>query len=870
MPERLDAPGPPGADQAARAAESRGARALTVRAFVIGTAWMFIVAVLIPYNDYYLQSTFITGNLLPLGAVLILAVMVLLTNLLWQLKTIGTETMLLLIAAAAFATWALVFDVPWLNTHAYLALGAAGLCIPIRLAWMLATTSSEVEGAAEAEGAGDRKPEAGPDAPPGGRRGAFGEVVVAGALVVCAIASVFVTWGYCVGDETGWVYSVALLGAPGLILAMAILPLWSGLEGKAAPALSGGELIVVWILMIVGSGVPSSGLVRYVYPHMVAPIYLASPENAWGEKIHPHLPDAMYASKPPKAPAEDVPADDLARYEAEKAHHDRVVEKAYEGFRESELENFAYWEKDEAGEWRKKTIRNATLWQAIPWRAWLRPTAVWLAFVGLCYFMMVCVSVILRKQWEERERLNFPLTQLPVEMIEAPRRGKLINDFFRSKAMWIGFAIPVVVYTVNGLHKFYPNMPYIDTSIWVWRFFREKPWNTMRIGNMHIYFTVIGFTYLLPMEVAFSLWFWYFFSNFILLVGGYFDWTLGDGSWKWGLPVRQQMGAYVAYFLLLMWAGRRHLLSVLRRAVLLDGPEADRGEAMSYPLAVWGLIGSMVVVAFSAWYFFGVHYYQSLIYLGLVLLTLVVISRLVAQGGVIFVLHSWRPINLFETLFGGKIFATGTPGGKTTLAVFKHVEGFFVHDLRETSMPNMMNAFKLGGTMRIDRRKILLLIGVSILVAVLAASVSRMFLMYKYGGQDLRPYSFMTRPGGDFNWLAKRMDTPAKFQWDFLLATIWGAVLITTVALLSMSFYWWPLHPIGILLFPSYSIQCFWWSFFLGWLFKAMIVKYGGGRTFRALRPAFLGLILGDCFIGAVWIVVGLVLDERVISILPG
>ena len=64
---------------------------VSLRAFLIGAAWMAIIAVLIPYNDYYLQSTFITGNLLPLGAVLILAVMILFVNLFWQVRLIGSD-----------------------------------------------------------------------------------------------------------------------------------------------------------------------------------------------------------------------------------------------------------------------------------------------------------------------------------------------------------------------------------------------------------------------------------------------------------------------------------------------------------------------------------------------------------------------------------------------------------------------------------------------------------------------------------------------------------------------------------------------------------------------------------------------------------
>ena len=47
-----------------------------------------------------------------------------------------------------------------------------------------------------------------------------------------------------------------------------------------------------------------------------------------------------------------------------------------------------------------------------------------------------------------------------------------------------------------------------------------------------------------------------------------------------------------------------------------------------------------------------------------------------------------------------------------------------------------------------------------------------------------------------------------------------------------------------------------WFSVFLGALFKAVILKYGGIGAYRNFRPFFLGLILGQLSCGSFWMIV--------------
>ena len=85
-----------------------------------------------------------------------------------------------------------------------------------------------------------------------------------------------------------------------------------------------------------------------------------------------------------------------------------------------------------------------------------------------------------------------------------------------------------------------------------------------------------------------------------------------------------------------------------------------------------------------------------------------------------------------------------------------------------------------------------------------------------------------------------------------------GAAGTVLVAFTHHRFLWWPLHPIGCTTGSSWGIQMFLLSIFLGWLFKYLTLKYGGLKTCSRAKPLFLGLVLGEYVVGAMWIVVGL------------
>ena len=64
-------------------------------------------------------------------------------------------------------------------------------------------------------------------------------------------------------------------------------------------------------------------------------------------------------------------------------------------------------------------------------------------------------------------------------------------------------------------------------------------------------------------------------------------------------------------------------------------------------------------------------------------------------------------------------------------------------------------------------------------------------------------------------------------------------------------FSWWPIHPLG---FPTSAVfGMMFFSVFLAWAIKSVVMKYGGIQLYLRSRPFFMGLILGQFVTAGVW-----------------
>lgn len=491
-------------------------------------------------------------------------------------------------------------------------------------------------------------------------------------------------------------------------------------------------------------------------------------------------------------------------------------------------------------------------WRLI--KAWLPVAGAWSVFILAMLFVMLCINVIVRRHWMDLEKLSFPTVYLPVEMT----RDK---SFFRSKVLWLGFALPFTIQTMNGLHYLYPSVPYLHLKLQdLGPMFVNPPWNGMGWTPISFYPFAIGMAFFLPLDLSFSCWFFYVVKKLEAVAGvalGYKS-PGGWGGASWPYLREQGTGAWVGLCLFMVWAGRKHLVEILRTAFSERKSASDSGELFSYRTACMGLvIGALVMFLFCVKA--GMSPWLPPIYLGLFFLLSIGITRIRAELGPPAHELNWvNPENIVVAVLGA-----GTLGTQNLTALSYMF--WFNRGYRSHPMPHQLEGMKIGRDMRMEPRRLLMAMALASVVGVLAAFWALLAVFYKNGQATANIQSYTTGIGTEaFSRLSSWAANPR--PTDFTAVSWMGVGFSFTVFLMAMKskFIWWPFHPAGYALANSYALEYWWMTLLVGWLVKTIIVRYGGIKGYRAALPFFLGMILGDYVAASMWSIVGWVLGISV------
>ena len=560
-------------------------------------------------------------------------------------------------------------------------------------------------------------------------------------------------------------------------------------------ALTVPELAVSYVPMLVAATIVSRGWTGYLLPIITSAYYYATPENNWAELIHPYTPKWIMVQ-------------------------DReAIWKFYEG---------------------------APRGEGIPWEAWAGPLFYWTVFGLAMFFVMICISVILRKQWVERERLVYPMVQVPLAMIEEEGTNSLIKPLFRNVPMWIGFFLPALLNTVNAFHYYYPYIPGISLSTSIPLFRR-----TTAI-SISVHPALLGFSYFISREIAFGLGFFYILNtvqqgifNVIGLTGreegmGVFSQYTGP------IIIHQAMGGMIVLVLVGLWVARGHLKDVFRKAFTGDPSVDDSGEMMSYRAAVFGCILGFGVLAVWLWRSGIPFWIVPLVLFGAFVLFLTE-TRVMAEGGVAMI---FPPMNGLDFVVSGVGTSALGPTGLVGLS-FAYIWGT---DVLILLMAAVTNGLKLVDGI-VKRKRFLFWVVIGAILITFAGSIGMdLHLAYKYGGINLDWFYFGHACKYPFQFMQGRMLNPSVANVKGWIYTGIGAVVMLGLMFARYRFLWWPFHPLG---FP---ISCvfggMWFSVFLAWMVKSVVLKYGGPRLYHSTRPFFVGLILGHFVSAGIWIII--------------
>ena len=474
----------------------------------------------------------------------------------------------------------------------------------------------------------------------------------------------------------------------------------------------------------------------------------------------------------------------------------------------------------------------------------------------------------------------------------------------RRGTFWAGFALVAAVHLLGGLHAWFPAVPEVSLS------FNLNPLRTLfpvastvpqadGVFAPRLYPAVAAFACFLTLPVGFSLGIsmllWLALGSLVLGSGAAFT----DGFYGPGSGNLLRAGAYAGMTAVVIYTGRRFYAAAGLQAVALGGllPHGGRGVDAS---AVWGARLAVVggVGAAAVLRSLGLETLPALGFVVALGAVWVVMARVVAETGCFYLQPGFLPVGIASGLLGDAAL------GPTGLILLGLASLLFLGDQRETLMPFLLHALRLadppperggagaagvvgagasggsgGGTARPGPSTGRFAPWLALAVAgsfVLALGVT--FLWQYNAGVDaadrwarlwmpVQPWDQLTRSLSNLaaeGRLAESVFAGSLERLGLLDpregAWLWfsgGLLAVVVCASCRLRIPGWPLHPVVFLVWGTPPMSRFAWSFLVGWLIKLCVIRLGGTRAYRSMRPFLVGVISAELLMALLWIAVG-------------
>ncbi len=553
---------------------------------------------------------------------------------------------------------------------------------------------------------------------------------------------------------------------------------------RPAWVLSRADLLTVFLMLSSTSVIYGYCMIQGMIPALGGAYWFATEQNHWDSILQPSLPPWAFLSDP------------------------RALRGLFEGY------------------------------ATTPYAIWLPKWLFYGSFLLSVYAATLGLCQLLARQWISHEKLTFPICTLPLEMTSA--RWSL----FGSRAMWLGFAIPLVLESLLALHFYFPAVPAIEMKHarhpeW----FPTRPWSVLQ--PLWVGYTpfVVGLCYLAPTEISFSCWFFPVFNFALRVVGATQGWTDAGGGMGDDFPFLPQLniGGYLAFAVCSLYMARRHLAHTLR-AVWHGGPDGGYYR-LAYLLWLGGTLG---VVVFCLQ--LGMRWPAVAGVFTTYFLVVLTVARIRAEAGPAWLFGPDRaPDQLLVWAMGSTAF------DRQSLVGLGMLSWFFV-DVRFATLPCYLESLKTGHEAPLRRSHVTAIIVVSTVVAVGFGMVAVTAQYYDLGAATAKTY-------GVGKWIpqycaqnATRWITqPTAPAWRDLPLVLLGGVITTALHLIRQRVLWWPFHPVGFVWAHTGTGRAFIVHYFLAWAGKTLLLRAGGMKLYRRSLPFVVGVILGDIATQTAW-----------------
>jgi hypothetical protein len=354
---------------------------------------------------------------------------------------------------------------------------------------------------------------------------------------------------------------------------------------------------------------------------------------------------------------------------------------------------------------------------------------------------------------------------------------------------------------------------------------------------------VMGLVFLIPNRVAFSVWFFAVFSWIFSTYMTQYRLAVPQGNMYGNEIMHLAAGAAIAFVGWSLWTSRTHLRRALRCAFGRGDSAYDAGEPTSYRTA-FGLIGAGTVISIVWLRVFGLNIFQAVL---LILVTLVVyyaMARIIAQCGLPVLSPAIMPSKFVTTLFGA-----GNLQKQDVTVMAMHYGWHF--DVRNSPMSAAAHGSYLA---RGNRSGLLWAMLLGLVIAFATAAMTTVRVSYRYGGLNMDGWFFNVFPRYTvWPWAHSVIIGTQGPSYALLTWATAGGVLMLLLAIAHHSYFWWPLHPVGLLVCSSHMVRYFWISVFVAWSLKLLVVKFGGNGAYRVARRFVVGGLMGYFLAGGLW-----------------
>jgi hypothetical protein len=250
----------------------------------------------------------------------------------------------------------------------------------------------------------------------------------------------------------------------------------------------------------------------------------------------------------------------------------------------------------------------------------------------------------------------------------------------------------------------------------------------------------------------------------------------------------------------------------------------------------------------------GIPAWFAIAFFGFYFAVALVLSRLMAEGGVSWILAPILPDKLIFGLTG-----SGALSAQSIARLSLQVQ--HLRDTRQMIAPAIMQTGKLRDEARISAGSFYALMLTGVCTALVLGVVISLPLFYGHGALTLAPNSDGLQmsanvvPLTGVNQAAARLSHAVPSSAGAAGGLCFGMLTTLALSALRLRLPWWPLHPLGYALTGTLQLgyaNKMLFSIILGWLFKTITLRFAGAKGYRYLRGVALGLICGDLLMGGI------------------